>query len=78
MCITYSFVYERTKITIAGTLVEPASGEEVVVLRVYLPTPGIWTFQVEAVGDIHNGSFHMWLPITQFMNNTVQFLEATP
>lgn len=76
--ITYSFVYERTKITIAGTLVEPASGEEVVVLRVYLPTPGIWTFQVEAVGDIHNGSFHMWLPITQFMNNTVQFLEATP
>ena len=48
------------------------------VLRVYLPTPGIWTFQVEAVGDIHNGSFHMWLPITQFMNNTVQFLEATP
>ncbi len=76
--ITYSFVYERTRITIAGTLVEPASGEEVVVLRVSLPTPGIWTFQVEAVGDIHNGSFHMWLPITQFMDGTVQFLESTP
>ena len=76
--ITYSFVYERTRITMAGTLVEPASGEEVVVLRVYLPTPGIWTFQVESVGDIHNGTFHMWLPITQFMNGAVQFLESTP
>lgn len=76
--ITYSFVYERTKVTIAGTLVEPASGEEAVVLRVELPTPGIWTFDVEAVGDIHNGTFHMWLPITQFMNGSVYFLEASP
>lgn len=76
--ITYSFIYERTRITIAGTLVEPASGEEVIVMRVMLPTPGIWTFLVEAVGAIHNGTFHMWLPITQFMNAPVQFLEATP
>ncbi len=76
--ITYSFVYERTKITIAGTLVEPASGEEVILLRVALPTPGIWTFEVQAVGDIHNGTFHMWLPVTQFMNAPVYFLEATP
>lgn len=76
--ITYSFIYERTRITIAGTLVEPASGEEVIFLRVALPTPGIWTFTVEAVGDVHDGTFHMWLPITQFMNASVHFLEATP
>ena len=76
--ITYRFVYERTRVTIAGTLVEPASGEEVIVLRIDLPTPGIWTFQVEAVGDVHNGVFHMWLPITGFLNVPVQFLESTP
>lgn len=76
--ITYNFIYERTRITIAGTLVEPASGEEVIVMRVALPTPGIWTFYVEAVGGSYNGTFHMWLPITQFMNVPVQFLEATP
>lgn len=76
--ITYGFIYERTRITIAGTLVEPASGEEVVVLRVVLPTPGIWTFLVEAVGDVYNGTFHMWLPITQFMNAPAYFLESTP
>lgn len=76
--ITYRFVYERTRITIAGKLVEPASGEEVVLLRVALPTPGIWTFQVEAVGNVHNGTFHMWLPIAQFMSGPVYFLEASP
>ena len=26
--VTYSFVYERTKVSIAGYIVEPASGEE--------------------------------------------------
>ncbi len=76
--ITYSFIYERTKITITGTLVEPASGEELILLRVAQPTPGIWTFLVEAVGSVHNGSFHMWLPITQFMNTQAYFLEASP
>lgn len=76
--ITYSFVYERTKVTIAGTLVEPFSGEEVILLRVALPTPGIWTFLVESVGNVHNGTFHMWLPVTQFMNAAVEFLEASP
>ncbi|MCI9337739.1 MAG: S8 family peptidase [Lachnospiraceae bacterium] len=76
--ITYSFIYERTRITIAGSLVEPGSGEEMVLLRVEQPTPGIWTFQVEAVGNIYNGSFHIWLPITQFMNASAYFLEASP
>lgn len=76
--ITYSFIYERTRITIAGFLVEPGSGEELILLRVMLPTPGIWTFQVEAVGNIYNGNFHIWLPITQFMGASAYFLEASP
>lgn len=76
--ITYSFIYEKTRITIAGTLVEPASGEEVVLLRVVTPTAGIWTFEVQAVGNVHNGAFHMWLPITQFLTSPVYFLEASP
>ncbi|MDE6924786.1 MAG: S8 family peptidase, partial [Acetatifactor sp.] len=44
--ITYSFIYERSKVTIAGFLVESASGEELVWIRVQDPTPGIWTLQV--------------------------------
>lgn len=76
--ITYGFVYERTQITLIGTLVETASGEELVLMRVVAPTPGIWTFQVQSTGEVYNGTFHLWLPITQFMNTSVTFLEPTP
>lgn len=76
--ITYGFVYERTRITLIGTLVEASSGEELILMRVTAPTPGIWTFQVQSTGEIHNGTFHLWLPITQFMNAPANFLEPTP
>ncbi len=76
--ITYGFVYERSKVTIAGMLVEPVSGEELILMRIADPTPGIWTFQVESTGEVYNGTFHMWLPITQFLNVPVYFLEASP
>jgi len=76
--ITYDFVYERAIVSLAGELVEPSSGEELVVIRIQDPTPGIWTIQVEAVGNIYNGNFHMWLPITQFIQGQVSFLEPTP
>lgn len=76
--ITYGFVYEETQITVAGTLVERASGEELIQLRVQDPTPGIWTFRVEASGAVYNGEFHLWLPIAQFLSAPVYFLESTP
>lgn len=76
--VTYDFVFEQTMLTLAGELVEPSSGEELVLIRVQDPTPGIWTFQVEAVGRTFNGRFHMWLPITQFISGQVYFLEPTP
>lgn len=78
--ITYGFIYERTRITIAGTLVETASGEELITMRVQSPTAGIWTFVVEAARDmdVHNGRFNMWLPIRQFLNAEVTFLKPSP
>lgn len=76
--VTYDFVYEKTILTVAGELVEPSSGEELILLRVQDPTPGIWVFQVEAVGAVYNGNFHMWLPITQFIGGAVNFLEPAP
>ncbi|MBQ4536150.1 MAG: S8 family peptidase [Lachnospiraceae bacterium] len=76
--ITYGFIYERTQITVEGTLVETASGEQVIRFRIQDPTPGIWSFQVAAVGEVYNGEFHMWLPITQFLDTQVYFLESSP
>jgi hypothetical protein len=75
---TYEFVFERTVLTVQSVLVEPGSGEQFILFRLSEPTPGIWTFRVTTVGTVHNGTFHMWLPISQFLENEVEFLEPTP
>jgi subtilisin family serine protease len=76
--VTYSFIYEVTRITIDSELVEPSSGEELIILRIQDPTPGIWNFRVTSVGQVNNGGFHMWLPITQFLSSPVSFLAPDP
>lgn len=76
--LTYGFVYERSRVTIKSTLVEPSSGEQLIWFRLENPTQGIWTFRVSSVGEVHNGEFNMWLPITEFLNTEVYFLSSTP
>ena len=76
--ITYSFVYEKSRVTVSGARVEASSGEQVLLFRISEPTEGIWTFRVQAVGQIFNGKFHAWLPITEFLNTQVYFLSPTP
>ncbi len=74
----YSFIFEQTEVSVQSVLVESGSGEELIRFRFSEPTPGIWTFRVTTVGQVNNGRFHMWLPITQFLNGTTFFLEASP
>ncbi len=76
--ISYRLVYEDTIITLGSTLVEPSSGEQL--LRFWLrdPTPGIWTFQVSSPDALYNGTFDMWLPITEFLDAPVYFLRPDP
>jgi subtilisin family serine protease len=76
--ITYNLVYEDTRITVAGELVEASSGEELVTFRLEEPTPGIWTFEVTGSGAVQNGVFHAWLPITPFLDADVYFLTPSP
>lgn len=76
--LTYGFVYERSRITLKATLVEPASGEQLIAIRLENPTPGIWTIQVSGEGEVHNGEFNMWLPITEFLSGEVYFLSPSP
>ncbi|MCD7836323.1 MAG: S8 family serine peptidase, partial [Lachnospiraceae bacterium] len=74
----YSFIYERSKITIASSLIEPASGEQLIRFRFTDPAPGIWTLNVFSVGEVHNGNFNIWLPIDDFLDSDVYFLTPSP
>lgn len=75
---TYRFIYERTEITVQSVLVEANSGEQLVVFRVNRPTAGIWNFRVSAAGQLYNGNFHLWLPITGFLTAECYFLNPDP
>lgn len=76
----FSFIYERTKIRVDHVLVEQGSGEELIFFRFIDPTPGVWTIQVTVMGGNlqERGSFHIWLPITEFLHGETYFLRPSP
>lgn len=76
--ITYGFIYEQSQVTVDASVVEPSSGEELILFRLVTPTPGIWTFRVSGTTTLYNGVFHMWLPIRDFLDTEVYFLSPSP
>lgn len=75
---SFSFIYERTKVTVDHILVEKGTGEQVVVFRFEEPTPGIWTFNIVVEGDSDYSDINMWLPITEFLQGDTHFLRSSP
>lgn len=75
-----TFIFESTRILISNLIVERDSGEPLVFFRFEDPTPGVWNLQVYNAREEQNGVglFHMWLPITEFLETTVAFLKPSP
>ena len=74
---SYVFVLERTTITLDYKVFVERLDAELVFLRFQNPTEGIWKVIVEPV-RFEDGVFHMWLPVTEFLENEVYFLEPNP
>lgn len=67
------FIFERTVIYAEAELAEQSSGRTLMVLRFENPTPGIWRIKMR-----NAGTFHMWLPVRNFLSGEVFFLEPDP
>lgn len=74
----FTFVFERTRLSVDHMLVEPSSGSEMIRFRFEEPTAGIWTIRIQGEGDINNAVFDIWMPITQFLPDQTYFLEPNP
>lgn len=75
----FRFIFERTRIQVDHVLVEQSSGEELIFFRFLDPTPGIWTIQVYISGGrISESTFHVWLPLSNFLQGEVYFLRPSP
>ncbi|MCM1251936.1 MAG: S8 family peptidase [Clostridium sp.] len=78
---TYAFLFDRTRIYTGLSLVEKRSGNELIFFRFENPTPGIWSIMVRPSEQERvrgSGNFHIWLPITDFIDGGVSFLEPSP
>ena len=71
------FLFERTKVSVDYRLLVEKSTSELVFFRFDAPAPGIWKIIVEPL-SINDGQFHMWLPLTEFLEGEVFFLESDP
>lgn len=73
----YRFIFEGTEITIDYKLFLERSNAELIFFRLTNPTEGIWKVIVTPI-QVAEGTFHLWLPVTEFLQNEVYFLESNP
>lgn len=74
----YSFIYSSTNIWVDSILVERSSSQQLIQVRLLQPISGIWKLGIYMDNATSDGQIHMWLPITQFLNQPVTFLEPNP
>lgn len=68
---------ERSVVVVRYFLPVEVSGAQLTVVQIRNATPGLWTIIVH--GDIVlDGTFHCWLPLTGFVDESVEFLSASP
>lgn len=74
----FVFIYEQSRVQVDHVLVEQSSGEELIFFRFITPTPGVWTIQVTITGGSAQNCFHIWLPLTEFLQGDTYFLRPSP
>ncbi|BCJ95341.1 hypothetical protein acsn021_29100 [Anaerocolumna cellulosilytica] len=73
----YDFIFSNTTLLVDYRIIETHTGEQLILFRFKHPVNGIWRFQVYTRGDL-KGSYHIWLPMGNFISNNIYFLESTP
>lgn len=73
----YRFIFEGTRVSLTYKLFLERSNAELIIMQFKAPTEGIWKVIVEPV-QVAEGVFHMWLPVTEFLQGDVYFLESNP
>ncbi len=73
----YLFVFENTKVTIDYRAPGKTRGDIMIFIRFENVPKGIWTLLFYPV-NVVTGEFHVWLPMTEFLQKRVVFLRPNP
>ena len=71
------FLFERTKVSVDYRILVEKTTSELVFFRFNSPAAGIWKIVIEPI-TVTDGQFHMWLPVTEFIDGEMYFLESDP
>ena len=71
------FLVEQTEITVYSSIVNTATGSQMIFIRFKDPMPGIWNLTVSSALNV-TGAFHIWLPSRGFISDTTYFLRPDP
>ena len=73
----FSFTFERTTITVEYRLLQRNNDAQLVFIRFQNAVPGIWKIDIKPAMQT-TGDFHIWLPMEEFLEGEVYFLESNP
>ena len=73
----FDFLFERTVVYVNFQPLDPYSGEQLIVIRMAYPSPGIWRIRVYGSQFLH-GVYNIWLPVTGFLSPDTVFLNSNP
>ncbi|HHT54435.1 MAG TPA: S8 family peptidase [Clostridiales bacterium] len=77
LSVRSDLILERSSVLVSYFFPVEGTGGQLTVINILDATPGVWT--VTVYGDIIlNGVFHCWLPMTGFVDPSVEFLAANP
>ena len=74
---SYRFIFEGTRVSLTYKLFLERSNAELIIMQFQAPTEGVWKVIVEPL-QVAEDVFHMWLPVTEFLQGDVYFLESNP
>lgn len=75
--LDYRFVFEGSDISISYHIIGEYLGDPLILIRMTAPANGIWTFRVYGT-NLTYGNFHMWLPLSEFIEGQTYFLTSNP
>lgn len=73
----FQFLLEGTTAIVDYKLLVERTNQELIFFRFQKPSPGIWKIIVSPLRII-DGLFHMWLPLSSFIQGEVFFLNSNP
>jgi len=74
---TANLILEKSRVLVEYQLPVGGRGDQFTGIRILFPTPGIWTIRIH--GEIIlNGTYHLWLPLTGFIDSQTVFMKPEP